>query len=92
MAEQNQAPKAQSEIGPTSYVEGGEIIQHGADDKETQRAYAAGHPSDGVKDVKDADPAPARAASTEPAAAAEPTAAAPAADKPARKRAPKAKK
>lgn len=40
-------PKAQSEIGPTTYGEGG-VTQHGADDAETKAAYAAGHPSQGI--------------------------------------------
>lgn len=53
--------KAQSEIGPTTFGEGGEgnVVKHGPDDPETKRAYAAGHPSKGIaaqrEDEKDAD-------------------------------------
>lgn len=36
--------KAQSEIGPTSYVEGEGIIEHGPNDPETKAAYAGGDP------------------------------------------------
>lgn len=35
---------AQSEIGPTSFVEGEGIIQHGPNDPETKAAYAGGDP------------------------------------------------
>jgi hypothetical protein len=46
MAKTDTAPvKAQTEIGPTTFVEGGEIIQHGPNDPETKEAYAAGHPA-----------------------------------------------
>lgn len=40
-----QSTKAQSEIGPITYREGAEPLLHGADDPETQDAYALGHPS-----------------------------------------------
>jgi hypothetical protein len=42
------APKAQSEIGPTTFGEGGRVIQHGADDPVTRDAYKLGHPADGI--------------------------------------------
>jgi len=49
---------AQSEIGPTTYKEGGEVIYHGEDDKETQRAYAAGHPAESPREAADDDDTP----------------------------------
>jgi len=56
-----QAPKAQSEIGPTTYGAPGGPIAHGADDAVTKEAYALGHPAEGIA---------ARAAKEQPGAAA----------------------
>lgn len=41
-------PKAQSEIGPTTYGAPGGPIAHAADDPVTQEAYALGHPARGI--------------------------------------------
>lgn len=43
-----QAPKAQSEIGPTTYGGPKGPVAHGPDDAETKAAYALGHPSQGL--------------------------------------------
>lgn len=42
------APKAQSEIGPTTFGGPNGPVHHGANDPETKAAYAAGHPSHGI--------------------------------------------
>jgi hypothetical protein len=53
------APKAQSEIGPTSFVEGGAVIQHDENDPITKDAYKLGHPADGIAQQHDRNPPPA---------------------------------
>lgn len=55
--------RAQSEIGPTSFIEGQGIIQHGPDDPETKAAYAGGDPKvPGTENLRrDADQAQAAA-------------------------------
>jgi hypothetical protein len=57
-AQQQAAPKAQSEKGPTTYLEGGQVIQHGEGDAVTKDAYKLGHPADGIANQKAKNPPP----------------------------------
>lgn len=66
----DQAPapvQAQSEIGPTTYGEGGVLTHHGPNDPETKAAYAAGHPSEGIVKPSDGSIGTANAAAATPA-------------------------
>lgn len=56
--QQQAASKAQSEKGPTTYLEGGQVIQHGEGDPVTQDAYKLGHPTDGIANQKAKNPPP----------------------------------
>ena len=64
-APERPGPKAQSEIGPTTYGLPGGPVAHGPDDPETKAAYAAGHPSHGIAAQRAA--AAAKAAGESPA-------------------------